>query len=338
MNDLNEILPRNPDRAIPVRKPKLTAARRRLFEETHLGAANLVLPVSVDANIERPVEVRTMPGVFRYSLADTVDKAKELVDLGVAGIYLIGVPRRRDAIGSDAFSEDGIVARATRAIRDAVGDRLVVIGDAYIGYFTDHQVGGVLDASMKIDDAATRDVLARLAVTWARSGVDILCCSTMVAGRVEVSRRALEEAGLGETMLMSSIKFNSAFFKAGADFTTTGGSYGYDKSVYYIQPGNLHDAIRIASADVAEGAEMINVKPGTPYHDVVRRLKDMFGLPVSAFSISGDYAMVQFGVRHAGLDERSCALELLTGFRRAGADFVITYWAPDAARWLSRTA
>lgn len=316
------------------RKLKLTAARRAIIRQNGFTGEQLVFPMSVDANISEPVPVNKMPGVFRYSIDAAVEKAKELVELGVGGVYLIGIPAKRDGVASDAWSDTGVVAETTRRIREAVGDKLLIVGDSYFGYFTDHQVGGVLDANQKIDNVATRDALRKIAVTWAKAGIDVLCCSTMVDGRVSAVREALDAEGFDDIILMSSVKFNSAFFKAGTDFTGTGQSYGYDKSVYYIEPGNIDDAIRIAKADVEQGADMINVKPATPYQDVIRTLKDKFGLPVSAFSISGDYAMVEYGAQNAGLSSAACSSELMTSFRRAGADFMITYWAPLLAKAL----
>lgn len=316
------------------RKLKLTDARRALIRPNGYTAKQLVFPMAVDANINEPVAVNLMPGMVRYSIDAAVEKAKELVSIGVGGVYLIGIPEKRDGNASDAWSDSGVIAETTRRIRDVVGNDLVIIGDSYFGYFTDHQIGGVLDSDQKIDNRATRDALRRIAVCWAHAGIDILCCSTMVDGRVAVVRDALETEGFDDIILMSSVKFNSAFFKAGTDFTATGASYSYDKSVYYIEPGNLDDAIRIAQADVEQGADMINVKPATPYQDVIRVLKDRFGLPMSAFSISGDYAMVEYGALNAGLSSAACSDELVASLRRAGADFMITYWAPLLAKSL----
>lgn len=324
---VNAALPRN-------RRLKLTAARRTLARETFLAPEHLAFPMSVDARIETSVELEKMPGVYRYSIDGAVERAKELVDLGVPAVYVIGIPTRKDAQGSDAWAEDGVVSTVTRRIKEAVGDNIAVIGDSYLGYFTDHQIGGVLDEQGRIMDEATLEVVQKVAVAWAKAGVDIFCCSTMVDGRVAAARSALDAAGLTDMILMSSIKFNSEFYKAGTGATATGGSYGYDKSVFYIDPANAADAMRIVRADIAQGAEMINVKPATPYQDVVRRMREEFDVPVSAFSISGDYSMIHYGAKCAGLDERGCALELITSLRRAGADMVINYWAPDAARWL----
>lgn len=322
-------LPRN-------RRFKLSATRRLLARETQLDCGNLAFPMAVDANISESVEMSQMPGTFRYSITAAVEKAKELVELGVPALYLIGVPAHRDGVGSDSWNPNGVVIETVKRMKDAVGDRLAIIGDSYLGYFTDHQIGGVLDDSQRILDRATLESISNMAVAWAKAGVDIMCCSTMVDGRVAAARTALDAEGLEDMILMSSIKYNSAFFKAGTGTTATGASYGFDKRVFYLEPTNYEDALRIAEADVAQGAEMINIKPAIPYMDLIRMLADRYEMPISTYSISGDYAMVHFASKHAGMDEMECAAELVTSLRRSGADMVITYWAPKLAKLLAR--
>lgn len=317
------------------RRFKLSASRRMLAREVLIDSGNLAFPMAVDANVDAPVEVAQMPGTYRYSIASAVEKAKELVTLGIPALYLIGVPKRRDSIGSDSWDENGVVIETVRRIKDAVGDQISIIGDSYLGYFTDHQIGGVLDDNNRIVDEATLDSIAKMTVAWAKAGVDVMCCSTMVDGRVGVARAALNAEGYNDMILMSSIKYNSGFFKAGTGTTSTGASYGFDKKVFYLEPTNAKDAMRIAEADVLQGAEMINIKPAIPYMDLVRMAADRFEVPISAYSISGDYAMIHFASKHAGMDELECAGELVTSLRRAGADLVITYWAPRLARLLS---
>lgn len=318
-------LPRN-------RRFKLTPARRILSRELILDAGNLAFPMAVDANLSESLEVAQMPGTFRYSIPAAVDKARELVELGVPAVYLIGIPKHRDGVGSDAFSENGVIVETVKRIKDAVGDQLAIIGDSYMGYFTDHMIGGVLDDNQRILDRETLDSVAKTAVAWGGAGVDVLCCSTMVDGRVGAARQALDGEGLDDMILMSSVKYNSAFFKAGTGTTGTGGSAGFDKRVFYLEPHNAQDAFRIMEADVAQGAEMINIKPAIPYMDLVQQAAERYEMPVSAYSISGDYATIHFGAKGSGLDELECAMELVTSLRRAGADMIINYWAPQLAR------
>lgn len=322
------VLPRN-------RRFKLTPTRRLLIREMLTDAGNLAFPLAVDANLSESVEMAQMPGTYRYSIDAAVRKAQELVEVGVPAMYLIGIPAHRDGVGSDAFRDNGVVVQTVKRIKDAVGDKLAIIGDSYMGYFTDHMIGGVLDDNQRILDKETLDSVAKTAVAWGKAGVDILCCSTMVDGRVAAARQALAAEGLDDMILMSSVKYNSAFFKAGTGTTATGASYGFDKKMFYLEPHNAKDALRIMEADIAQGAEMINIKPAIPYMDLVRMAADRFEVPISAYSISGDYAMIHFGAKGAQMDEMECAMELITSLRRAGADMVITYWAPELAQMMN---
>jgi porphobilinogen synthase len=263
-----------------------------------------------------------------------VEKAKELRDLGVSGIYLIGIPRTKDAHASDAYSEEGVIQTVTRKIKKATGQDLVVIGDSYLGYFTHHQIGGVLDDKGTIQDGPTLELVKKIAIKWAESGVDVFCNSTMVDGRVFVAREALDEAGFDDTLIMSSIKFNSAFYLSGAGLTGTGESYSYDKGVYYMDPANADDPLRMALLDVEQGTDILNVKPATPYMDIIQRVKNQCGITVSAYSIAGDYSMISFGSQKGNLNEKDSVLELMTSIRRSGADIIITYWADKLAKWL----
>ncbi len=316
------------------RRLKIRPSVRSLVRENRITPDDLVYALSVDANLSESVEVETMPGIFRYSIEGAVEKARECAELGLKALYLIGVPVGRDPGAGDALSDNGVIPTTARRIKEALGDRLTLIGDSYLGYFTDHQIGGVLDDSGRILDGPTLDLVARIAVKWAQSGVDVFCNSTMVDGRVRAAREALDENGFDDVLIMSSIKFNSAFYLSGAGLTGTGESYSYDKGVYYIEPHNSIDPVKIAGLDVEQGVDMLNVKPATPYMDIIARLKAEYGLPTSAYSIAGDYSMIAFGSRYGNLDERDCVMELVTSIKRAGADMVITYWADRMARWL----
>ncbi len=317
------------------RRLKIKVPVRRMIKENHLSRNHLVFPMSVDANLSTTVPVDYMPGIVRFSIQGAVEKAKELRDLGVGAVYLIGIPLSRDARASDAYSEDGVIPQVARQIKKATGDDIIVIGDSYLGYFTDHQIGGVLDDTGKIQDGPTLELIRKIAVKWAESGVDIFCNSTAVDGRVLAAREALADAGLDDTLIMSSIKFNSAFYMSGVGLTGTGKSYAYDKGVYYMDPANADDPLRMALLDVEQGTDILNVKPATPYMDIIHKLKSQCGKPVSAYSIAGDYAMISYGSRHGNLNEKDCVLELMMSLRRSGADILITYWADKLARWLT---
>jgi len=319
---------------VKARRLKIKLPMRRMIKETQLTLDDLIYSISVDANLEKPVEIQTMPGIFRFPIKAAVEKVKEILDLGIHAVYIIGIPKKKDNKASDAYSSDGVVQQVSQRIKEIAGDNIVIIGDSYLGYFTDHQIGGILDEKKRILDKPTLETVRKIAVKWAESGVDVICCSTMVDGRVQAAREALDEAGFDETLIMGSIKFNSAFYLAGAGFTATGESYSYDKGVYYFDPANSEDPMRMARLDVEQGADIINVKPATPYYDIIYMIKNSYGIPVSAYSISGDYAMVSFGSQKGNLNEKDCALELLTSIKRAGADMIINYWAPEVAKWL----
>ena len=318
------------------RRLKLNPFLRKMVRENQLSLDDLVYPMSVDANLDSPAAVETMPGIVRFPIKSAIQKAKQLIDVGVHSLYIMGVPKKnkKDGKASDAFSDDGVVPQVVDGIKTALGDKMIIIGDSYLGYFTDHQIGGVLDKNMKIMDEPTLESIRKIAVKWAKCGVDIFCNATMVDGRVKAAREALDAAGCHDTLIMSSIKFNSAFYAPGAGITQTGGSYTYDKSVYYNDPANSEDPLRMARLDVDEGADMINVKPALPFLDMIYRIKTSFPIPVSTFSISGDYAMIAFGSQMGNLSEKDCALELMTSLKRAGADIIISYWADKVSKWL----
>lgn len=317
------------------RRLKIKRPLRQMIQETHLSRDHLVYPMSVDANLSAPVPVEYMPGIVRFSVEGAVEKARKLRDMGVCAVYLIGIPLTRDATASDAYSEDGVIQRVTREIKKATGDDILVIGDSYLGYFTDHQIGGVLDDKGKLLDEPTLDLVRKIAVRWAEAGMDVFCNSTMVDGRVVVAREALAEAGFDETLIMSSIKFNSAFYMSGVGLTGTGQSYAYDKGVYYMDPANAEDPLRMAFLDVEQGTDILNIKPATPYMDIIQKIKKQCGITVSAYSIAGDYAMISYGSQKGNLNEKDCVLELMTSLRRSGADILITYWADKLAQWLA---
>lgn len=306
-----------------------------MIKENHLSRDHLVYPMSVDANISTSVPVDFMPGIMRYSIQGAVEKARELCDLGIGAVYLIGIPLSRDEHASDAYAENGVIPKVTREIKRATGDKLMVIGDSYLGYFTNHQIGGVLDDKDRIQDGPTLELIRKIAVKWAESGMDIFCNSTAVDGRVLAAREALSDSGFDETLIMSSIKFNSAFYMSGVGLTGTGKSYAYDKGVYYMDPANSEDPLKMALLDVEQGTDILNIKPATPYMDIIQKLKNECGKPVSAYSIAGDYAMISYGSQHGNLNEKDCVLELMMSLRRSGANILITYWADRLSQWLA---
>jgi porphobilinogen synthase len=274
-----------------------------------------------------------MPGVDRLSIAAAVAEAGEASALGIPAVLLFGIPAHKDEEGSGAWDDEGAVQLATRAIKDAHPD-VLVIADLCLCEYTSHGHCGLLRADGAVDNDASVELLARTAVSQAAAGADVIAPSDMMDGRVGAIRAALDEEGRSDTPILAySAKFASAFygpFREAADSTPAFG----DRRGYQMDPANGDEALREALLDVQEGADMVMVKPALPYLDVVRRVKDATHLPVAAYNVSGEYAMVKAAAAAGYLDERAAVLEALTSIRRAGADIVITYHAKDAARWL----
>jgi porphobilinogen synthase len=317
-----------------MRRLRRTATLRDLVRETRLEAADLVLPLFVEAGLDGRKPIEAMPGVDRLSISEAVREAGEAASLGLPAVLLFGIPADKDGEGSGAWDDEGIVQLATRAIKDAHPD-LLVMTDVCLCEYTDHGHCGLLRADGSVDNDSSVDLLARTAVSQARAGADLVAPSDMMDGRVGAIRTALDDEGFGDTPIVAySAKFASAFygpFREAADSTPAFG----DRRAYQMDPGNGDEAVREALLDVEEGADMVMVKPALPYLDVVRRVKDATGLPVAAYNVSGEYAMVKSAAQAGRLDERAAVLEALTSIRRAGADVVITYHAKDAARWLA---
>jgi porphobilinogen synthase len=316
-----------------LRRLRATRALRGLVRETRLEPADFVYPMFVAHGIDRREPIGAMPGVDRLSIDHAVAEAKEAAELGIPAVLLFGIPAAKDEEGSGAWDEEGIVQLATRAIKEAVPEALVIT-DLCLCEYTNHGHCGVLRSDGSVDNDQTLELLSRTAIAQARAGADIVAPSDMMDGRVGAIRQALDDEGLTDTPILAySAKFASAFygpFREAADSTP---SFG-DRRGYQMDPANGDEALREAGLDVEEGADILMVKPALPYLDVIRRVKDQTGMPLAAYNVSGEYAMVKAAAAAGYLDERAAVLEGLTSIRRAGADIVITYHAKDAARWL----
>jgi porphobilinogen synthase len=316
-----------------LRRLRATRALRGLVRETRLTAADFVYPMFVAHGIDRREPIAAMPGVDRLSIAHAVDEAGEAAAMGIPGVLLFGLPAAKDEEGSGAWDDEGIVQLATRAIKEAHPD-LLVITDLCLCEYTSHGHCGVLRSDGYVDNDATLELLNRTAVSQARAGADMIAPSDMMDGRVGTIRRALDDDGLTETPILAySAKFASAFygpFREAADSTPAFG----DRRGYQMDAANGEEAVREARLDVEEGADMLMVKPALPYLDVIRRVKDATAMPLAAYNVSGEYSMLKAAVAAGYLDERTAVLETLTSIRRAGADIVITYHAKEAAQWL----
>ncbi|HLI60845.1 MAG TPA: porphobilinogen synthase [Solirubrobacteraceae bacterium] len=320
-----------------LRRLRATRALRGLVRETHLDPGDFIYPLFVAHGIDRRQPIEAMPGVAQLSIAHAVQEAGEAHALGVPAVLLFGLPATKDEQGSRAWDEEGIVQLATRAIKEAHPE-LIVIADLCLCEYTSHGHCGVLarraDGSMDVDNDATLELLARTAVSQARAGADIVAPSDMMDGRVGALREALDEEGLAETPIMAySAKFASAFYGPFREAADSAPAFG-DRRGYQMDPANGEEALREARLDVEEGADILIVKPALPYLDLVHRIKEDTRLPLAAYHVSGEYAMLKAAAAAGYLDERAAVLETLTSIRRAGADMIITYHAKEAAQWL----
>jgi porphobilinogen synthase len=316
-----------------LRRLRQTPVLRDLVRETRLHPGDFVMPLFVEAGLEGRSPIQSMPGVDRLSISAAVEEAGAIAGLGIPAVLLFGIPEHKDEEGTGAYDDEGIVQLATRAIKQAHPD-LLVMTDVCLCEYTSHGHCGLLTASGAVDNDSSVDLIARTAVSQARAGADVVAPSDMMDGRIGAVRAALDEDGLTDTPIVAySAKFASAFygpFREAADSTPAFG----DRRAYQMDPANGDEAVREALLDVQEGADVVLVKPALAYLDVIRRVKETTNLPVAAYNVSGEYAMIKAASAAGMLDERAAVLEALTSIRRAGADVVITYHAKDAARWL----
>ena len=318
-----------------LRRLRQTGVLRDLVRETRLDARDLIQPLFVHSEQGRE-PIASMPGIERLSISAAVSEAGEVAALGIPAVILFGIPAHKDDEGSGAWDDEGVVQLATRALKEAHPD-LLVIADVCLCEYTSHGHCGVVTDDGRVDNDASVELLARTAVSLARAGADVIAPSDMMDGRIGAIRSALDDEGLTDTPIIAySAKFASAFygpFREAADSTPAFG----DRRAYQMDPANADEAVREALLDVQEGADVVMVKPALPYLDVIRRVKDATRMPVAAYNVSGEYAMVKAAAAAGHIDERAIVLEALTSIRRAGADIVITYHAKDAAAWLQQT-
>jgi porphobilinogen synthase len=306
---------------------------RQLVRETRLEPSDLVLPLFVEDALEGRAPIGAMPAVPRLSISQAVAEAGEAASLGLPAVLLFGIPSHKDEEGSAAWDDEGIIQLATRAIKDAHPD-LLVIADLCLCEYTSHGHCGLLRGDGSVDNDASVELLARTAVSQARAGADVIAPSDMMDGRVGAIRAALDDDGLSDTPILAySAKFASSFYGPFREAAGSTPAFG-DRRGYQMDPANGDEALREVLLDIEEGADIVMVKPALPYLDIVRRVKDTTRMPVAAYNVSGEYAMVKAAAAAGYVDECSIVLETLTSIRRAGADIVISYHAKDAARWL----
>ena len=315
------------------RRLRRTAALRRLVRETHLSASQLVLPLFARSGAKVRVPVTSMPGVYQLSVDELVRDAAVAAKAGVGGVLLFGIPDHKDATGSSAWDEQGPVQQAVRALKREVPD-LVVITDVCMCEYTDHGHCGVLRDG-DVDNDATLELLTREAVSHAEAGADIVAPSDMMDGRVGAIRRGLDAAEHHNTIILSyAAKFAGPFYGPFRDAAESAPQFG-DRRSYQMDAANTEEALREVELDIAEGADMVMVKPAGPFLDIIRRVKDAFGYPTAAYQVSGEYSMIKAAAERGWIDGERVLMDSLMGIRRAGADLVITYGAVEAATLLA---
>jgi porphobilinogen synthase len=321
--------------AFPVTRPRRlrsSPALRALTRETELSPRDFVLPLFVRPGKGEKRPISSMPGHFQYSVDEAVKAAHEAVRAGVPALILFGIPDKKDAKASGAYAPGGIVQTAAKAIK-AKHPELLLIADLCFCEYTDHGHCGVVAGGKVLNDP-TLALAAKTAVSQAKAGFDVIAPSGMMDGQVAAIRRALDGAGFAGTPILAyAAKYASAFYGPFREAAESPPAFG-DRSTYQMDPANFREALREVALDVEEGADMVMVKPALPYLDVLRAVKERFGLPTAAYQVSGEFAMIKAAAKNGWIDEKKVALESLTSIRRAGADFILTYYALEAAKWL----
>ena len=305
---------------------------RRLVRQTSLSVDDLIYPMFVVHGQRTAIEITSMPGCYQYSVDMLVNAAKELASLGIPGTILFGIPESKDALGSEAYAEDGIIQQAVRAIKDTVPD-LLVMTDVCLCEYTDHGHCGIVEAG-DVQNDPTVDLLIKESLSHARAGADVIAPSDMMDGRVGAIRDALDDEGYENIPIMAySAKYASAFYGPFRKAAESAPQFG-DRRSYQMDPANSEEALREVMLDIEEGADIVMVKPALSYLDVIHQVKTEFQMPVAAYNVSGEYAMIKAAAQNGWIDEKRVALEVLTSIKRAGADIILTYFAKSVVEWL----
>ncbi len=305
---------------------------RRLIRETRLSIDNLIMPLFIVPGTQIVDPISSMPGIAQLSVDRAVEEGKEIRDLGIPGVILFGIPESKDPLGSEAYDEQGIIQRALRELKEKVPG-LLLITDVCFCEYTDHGHCGIIKGN-DVDNDATLDILVKEALSHARAGADMVAPSDMMDGRIGAIRQALDVEGFPHLPIMAySAKFASGFYGPFREAAQSTPQFG-DRRSYQMDSPNAEEALREAELDIAEGADIVMVKPALPYLDIIRRVKEKFAYPVAAYNVSGEYAMIKAAALNGWLDEERVVMEALTSIRRAGADMILTYFAKDVARML----
>lgn len=314
------------------RRLRMNSILREMIRETSLNVSDLIYPLFAVPGDNIKEEIDSMPGVYHFSIDLLIEEVKEVRDLGIPAILLFGVPSYKDELGSEAYSEEGIVQKAVREIKEKVPE-IVVITDVCMCGYTTHGHCGIVENGQVLNDK-TVDYIAKIALSHVEAGADIVAPSDMMDGRVAAIRKLLDSKGFVNTPIMAySAKYASSFYGPFREAADSFPQFG-DRKSYQMDYGNSNEALREIALDIEEGADIVMVKPALSYLDIIRRVKDNFNIPIAAYNVSGEYSMVKAAARMGWIDEKSVVLEILTSIKRAGADIVITYFAKDVAKWL----
>ncbi|MDK2879620.1 MAG: porphobilinogen synthase [Thermoanaerobacteraceae bacterium] len=315
------------------RRLRLNSTIRDMVRETRIDVKDLIYPLFVVRGEKVKQEINSMPGVYRFSIDTLVEEVKEIYSLGIPAILLFGVPSVKDEVGSEAYADDGIVQRAIKAVKDAVPSMFVITDVCMCGY-TSHGHCGIVERGYVVNDK-TVELISKTALSHARAGADMVAPSDMMDGRIGAIRKLLDEKGYSNVSIMAySAKYASAFFGPFREAAESAPKFG-DRKTYQMDPANSDEAMREIKLDIEEGSDIVMVKPALSYLDIIRRAKESFNIPVAAYNVSGEYAMLKAAAKMGWLDEKAVAMEILTSIKRAGADLIITYFAKDVATWLT---
>ncbi|MCL5949093.1 MAG: porphobilinogen synthase [Candidatus Bathyarchaeota archaeon] len=320
---------------VRMRRLRRTAALREMLNQVNLQPSNLICPIFVEEGIKKPVAIESMPGYSRLPIAKVVDEGKQVLAQGVKSVLLFGIPAKKDEAGTSAFAKDGVVQKAIRELKKAFGEELVIVGDVCLCEYMSHGHCGIIKGS-EVQNDQTLEVLGKVAVSYAEAGVDIVAPSAMMDGQVGAIREALDDAGFEQVPIMAySAKYASGFYGPFREAAESTPKFGNRRS-YQMSQGSQQEAMREIELDIAEGADMIMVKPALAYLDVVALAKANFNVPIVAYNVSGEYSMVKAAAQNGWIDEKTVTREIITGIKRAGADLIITYHAKDAKSWLNQ--
>ena len=317
---------------VRMRRLRQNEKLRSLVRETRLSVDQLIYPLFIAEGIREPREISSMPGIFQWPLEHVGREAERIAGLGIPAVLLFGIPAEKDELGSQAYAEQGIIQQAIRRLKSVTPDTLVIT-DVCLCEYTSHGHCGVIQHGSVQNDESL-ELLARMALSHAEAGADIVAPSDMMDGRVGLIRHVLDENGLNQTPIMAySAKFASAFYGPFREAAESAPQFG-DRRAYQMDPANAREALREVDLDIAEGADIVMVKPAMAYMDVIRQVRDRCDLPLAVYNVSGEFSMIKAAAQNGWIDERRIVMEVLTGLRRAGADMLITYFAPDVAQWL----